>query len=59
MAKKSGGARQIYGLACTVCGTRGYITTRNKLNTPDKLKPKKFCRQCRKVTEHKEIDKLK
>ena len=47
------------GLACTVCGTRGYVTTRNKLNTPEKLKPKKFCRTCRKVQEHKEIEKLK
>ncbi|HVZ66929.1 MAG TPA: 50S ribosomal protein L33 [Patescibacteria group bacterium] len=58
MAKKSG-ARVTLGLACTVCGTRGYVTSRNKLNTPDKLKPKKFCRNCRKVTEHKEVDKLK
>lgn len=47
------------GLACTVCGTRGYISTRNKLNTPDKLKPKKYCKVCKKVTEHKEIEKLK
>lgn len=58
MAKKTG-ARQIYGLVCTVCGTRGYITTRNKLNTPEKLKLKKYCKQCRKVQEHKEVDKLK
>ena len=58
MAKKTG-ARTIYGLACTVCGKRGYITTRNKLNTPEKLKPLKFCNNCRKKTEHKEIEKLK
>ncbi len=58
MAKKDGRVITV-GLACTVCGTRGYITSRNKLNTPEKLKPKKFCKICRKVTEHKEIDKLK
>lgn len=58
MAKKSG-ARITMGLVCTVCGTRGYITSRNKLNTPEKLKPKKYCRTCRKVTEHKEVEKLK
>ncbi len=58
MAKK-GGARILIGLACIVCGRRGYITTRNKLNTPDKMKPKKFCNNCRKVQEHKEIEKLK
>ncbi|OGH17929.1 MAG: 50S ribosomal protein L33 [Candidatus Levybacteria bacterium RIFCSPHIGHO2_01_FULL_40_15b] len=58
MAKKTG-ARIIIGLACTVCGTRGYITSRNKLNTPEKLKPRKFCKVCRKVQEHKEVEKLK
>jgi len=57
MAKK-GGARIIIGLACTVCGTRGYITSRNKLNPPEKLKPKKYCRNCRKKQEHKEVEKL-
>jgi ribosomal protein L33 len=58
MAKKDGRVL-VVGLACTVCKTRGYITSRNKLNTPEKMKPKKFCKVCRKVTEHKEIDKLK
>lgn len=58
MAKKSG-TRIIVGLVCTVCGSRNYITTRNKLNTPEKLKLRKFCRICRKVQEHKEVEKLK
>lgn len=57
MAKE--GHRVTLGLACLVCGTRGYITERNKINTPEKMKPKKFCKVCRKVTEHKEVDKLK
>lgn len=47
------------GLVCTVCKSRNYITMRNKLNTPNKLTLKKFCKHCRKVTDHKETDKLK
>ncbi|MFI5265287.1 MAG: 50S ribosomal protein L33 [Candidatus Levyibacteriota bacterium] len=59
MAKKKTGAVLKLGLVCAVCKTRGYITSRNKINTPEKLKLKKFCRKCRKVTEHKEVEKLK
>ena len=58
MAKKDG-HRITLGLACTVCGTRNYITSRNKLNSPDKMKPKKYCKVCKKATEHKEVEKLK
>ncbi|MEK7534610.1 MAG: 50S ribosomal protein L33 [Patescibacteria group bacterium] len=47
------------GLVCTVCKSRNYITTRNKVNTPEKLRLKKFCKRCRKVTEHRETEKLK
>jgi len=47
------------GLVCTVCKNRNYVTTRNKINTAEKLKLKKLCRYCKKVTEHKETDKLK
>ena len=46
-------------LFCSVCKNRNYITTRNKVNTLDKLKLNKFCNHCRKVTEHKETEKLK
>ena len=46
-------------LFCSICKNRNYITTRNKVNTLDKLKLKKFCNHCRKVTEHKETEKLK
>ncbi|MBP7832303.1 MAG: 50S ribosomal protein L33 [Candidatus Levybacteria bacterium] len=59
MAKKKTGAVIKIGLTCTVCKTRNYITSRNKLNTPDKLKLTKYCRKCRKAVEHKEVDKLK
>lgn len=57
MAKK--GQRVKVGLVCTVCKRQNYITWRNKQNTPDKLKLKKYCKRCKKRTEHKETSKLK
>lgn len=57
MAKK--GPRQLAGLRCTVCGKFGYISERNRTNTPDKLGLNKYCRSCRKHTLHKEVSKLK
>lgn len=59
MAKKKKGPRQNYGLKCTVCGAFGYITPRNKVNTPEKLKLSKYCKVCKKHTDHKEVSKLK
>ena len=59
MAKKKKGPRQNYGLKCTVCGAFNYLTTRNKLNTPEKLLLNKYCKVCRKVQPHKETSKLK
>ena len=50
--------REMLALVCTVCKSQNYITKRNKLNTPEKLVLKKYCRQCRKHTEHKETTKL-
>ena len=35
MAKK--GSRQIFGFMCGVCKYQGYISEKNKVNTPDKL----------------------
>lgn len=58
MAKK-GGHRITVGLVCTVCKNRNYLSQRNKINTEEKLKLTKFCKHCRKKTEHKEVDKLK
>jgi large subunit ribosomal protein L33 len=58
MAKK-GDHRVKLGLVCVVCKNRNYVTTRNKINTEEKLLLKKFCKHCRKVTEHKENEKLK
>ena len=56
MAKK--GSRILIGFICDVCKSQNYITTKNKVNTPTALKLKKYCRQCRKHTQHKEIKKL-
>lgn len=58
MAKKSG-TRLKLALKCTVCKSTNYITSRNKLNTPEKLHPLKYCKRCRIKTEHKEVEKLK
>ncbi|MDO8503510.1 MAG: 50S ribosomal protein L33 [bacterium] len=57
MAKK--GARQLFGLVCSVCKTQNYITEKNKTNTEDKLILRKYCPNCRKHTEHRETQKLK
>lgn len=57
MAKK--GPRQLAGLKCSICGKFGYISERNRTNTPDKLGLSKFCKACRKHTPHKEASKLK
>jgi len=54
MAKKKGDKRLKVTLACAECKHRNYHTSRNRLNTPNKLELKKYCRFCRKVTVHKE-----
>jgi len=53
MAKK-GENREAITLACTVCGHVLRPTEKNKKNTVDKLVINKYCRVCRKTTEHKE-----
>jgi large subunit ribosomal protein L33 len=58
MAKK-GEHRIKIGLVCSVCKNRNYVSEKNKMETPEKLQLNKFCRHCRKVTKHKEDDKLK
>ncbi|MBI3486075.1 50S ribosomal protein L33 [Candidatus Daviesbacteria bacterium] len=56
MAKKDN--RQLLGLECSVCKSRNYITSKNTVNTKDKLTLNKFCKHCRKVTPHSEVKKL-
>jgi large subunit ribosomal protein L33 len=58
MAKK-GEHRIKIKLVCSVCKSSNYITQKNKMETPEKLLLQKFCNKCRKVTPHKESDKLK
>ena len=56
---KKGEHRVLVGLTCTVCKHRNYVSTRNKLNTAEKLSLKKYCKVCKKITLHKETEKLK
>jgi large subunit ribosomal protein L33 len=48
------GQRTIISLECQECKRRNYSTMKNRRNTPEKLSLKKYCRFCRKPTEHKE-----
>ncbi|MEK7526095.1 MAG: 50S ribosomal protein L33 [Patescibacteria group bacterium] len=62
MAKK--GAREIVAMVCSVCKAQNYVTMRNKVNMQvktgeTKLNLKKFCKNCKKSTPHKETAKLK
>ena len=41
-------------LACTECKQRNYDTMKNKKNDPDRLTLQKYCRFCKKQTEHRE-----
>lgn len=56
MAKR--GSRVLVGLVCEVCNSQNYVTEKNKVNTTEALKLKKYCRNCRKRTVHKEKKKL-
>lgn len=58
MATKKG-PRIIVGLKCTECGKFNYLTERNKVNTTEKLKLRKYCKWERKHTIHTETSKLK
>ena len=57
MAKK--GSRILIALVCQACKSQNYITQKNKVNRPEKLILKKWCKRCRKRTAHKERTKLK
>ena len=46
--------RIIVSLACGDCKRKNYTTTKNKRTTPDKLEFSKYCRFCRRHTQHKE-----
>ena len=46
-------------LACTECKQRNYNTMKNKKNSPDRLEMKKYCRFCKKHTDHRENKKAR
>ncbi|PIS14428.1 50S ribosomal protein L33 [Candidatus Shapirobacteria bacterium CG09_land_8_20_14_0_10_39_12] len=51
--------RTMIGLTCSVCKRQNYMSTKNKTNTPDKLVLKKYCKWCKKTTDHRESSKFK
>jgi large subunit ribosomal protein L33 len=53
MAKK-GEKREIIRLVCTEDGKNYYVTSKNKVNTPDRLELMKFNPNLRKMTLHRE-----
>ena len=55
MPKKKGEARVVITLACTECRERNYTTEKNKRNDTERLALNKFCRRCRKHTQHREV----
>jgi large subunit ribosomal protein L33 len=46
--------RENVTLQCGGCKRRNYVTTKNKKTTTGKLEFSKYCRFCRKHTDHKE-----
>jgi len=42
MAKK-GDKRVLIGLTCDACGQRHYYSTKNTMNTPEKVELRKYC----------------
>jgi len=42
-------------LECAVCKSHNYTTSKNPTENKEKLKLQKFCKKCRKHTEHREI----
>lgn len=45
----------LFQLECSVCKSKNYTTSKNPAENKDKLVLSKFCRKCRKHTEHKEV----
>lgn len=46
--------REKIKLVCSVCLSRNYTTTKQKLNSTDRLEIKKYCKHCKTYTVHKE-----
>jgi large subunit ribosomal protein L33 len=56
MARKSE-KRKIVGLTCDACGQRHYYSTKNTVNTPDKIELVKYCPIKRKQAKQVETKK--
>ena len=41
-------------LACTECGDRNYISTKNKRNNTERIEMNKYCPRSNKYTSHRE-----
>ncbi len=54
MAKKKGEKREIIRLVCTEDNKHYVVTTKNKVNSPDKLELMKYNSNLRKTTLHRE-----
>ena len=52
MAKRAD--RVVVTLACSECRERNYTTEKNRRNDSGRITLKKYCRRCRKQTEHRE-----
>ena len=48
------GARVKVTLECMECKQRNYDTMKNKKNDPERMELKKYCKFCRRMTDHKE-----
>ena len=56
MAKK-GEKRKIIGLTCDACKQRHYYTSKNTMNTPDRVELKKYCHVKRVMAKQTETKK--
>ncbi|MFD1363510.1 50S ribosomal protein L33 [Lentibacillus salinarum] len=41
-------------LACTVCASRNYTTSKNRSQQPERLETRKYCKTCNRHTAHRE-----
>jgi large subunit ribosomal protein L33 len=58
MASKKGN-RVLIGLECTETGDRMYVTSKNRINSTEKIQLMKFNKKLRKHTLFKEVQRLK
>ena len=48
------GDRLVITLECMDCGSRGYVSSKNRRNDPDRMDLRKFCARCREHRRHRE-----